>query len=340
MKPPTFWQNGGWPAQLLSPLEAITARITAARVARPGWVAPVPVICIGNATVGGTGKTPLCLDMLARLRARGVDAHALTRGHGGAARGVVRVDPAVHDARAVGDEALLLASVAPTWTGADRGASARAAVHAGAQALVMDDGLQNPTLVHDTGVLVIDGAVGFGNGHLLPAGPLREPVAAAASRCAVAVLIGADETGALAALPAGLAVLRAAMVPGAAMRALAGARVVAFAGIGRPAKFFASLRQAGVDIVHEAAFLDHHVYTARELARLRLQAKSLRAALVTTAKDYARLDAVARDGVVPLGIELAWDDLSRALWGSLFQYQKGEERLGEMSHPPQTPRLI
>ena len=345
MKSPTFWQNGAWPAQLLSPLEAFTARATARRVARPGWTAPVPVLCVGNATVGGTGKTPLCLDILTRLRARGVEAHALTRGHGGAAHGVVRVDPAGHDARAVGDEALLLASVAPTWTGADRGASARAAVAAGAQVLVMDDGLQNPSLVHDAGILVIDGAAGFGNGHLLPAGPLREPVMAAALRCVAAVLIGADERGALAALPAGFPVLRAAMVPGAAMNAMAGTRAVAFAGSGRPGKFFASLRQAGIELAVEAGFADHHVYSARELAGLHRQAKALGAALVTTTKDYARLNARARAGITPLGIELAWDDEAAA--STLFcgiVCRLLDRRLGEMSQsrlgPPHTSTCL
>jgi tetraacyldisaccharide 4'-kinase len=210
----------------------------------------------------------------------------------------------------------------------------------------MDDGLQNPSLVQDAGVLVIDGAAGFGNRHLLPAGPLREPVAAAAARCRVAVLIGADETGALALLPAGLAVLRAAMVPGAAMAAMAGARVVAFAGIGRPAKFFASLRQAGVDVAVEAGFADHHFYGTRELAGLRRQASALGAALVTTTKDYARLDRSARAGIAPLGVELAWEDeaevtalLSELVSTSTCKRQV-KARLGEMSHPPQTPRHL
>ena len=320
---------------LLSPFEAVTARVTARRVARPGWVAPVPVLCVGNATVGGAGKTPLCLDILARLRARGVEAHALTRGHGGDGRFVRRVDAARDNARVVGDEALLLAGLAPTWTGADREASARAAVAAGARALVMDDGLQNPSLVRDAGVLVIDGAVGFGNGHLLPAGPLREPVTAAAARCGVAVLIGADETGALAALPAGMVVLRAAMVPGAAMAAMAGQRVVAFAGIGRPGKFFATLRQAGIVVAAEAGFADHHVYAVRELAGLRRQAAALGAALVTTTKDYVRLNAASQAGVLPLDVRLSWEneaaveDLSKpGTWGSGFAPPSCEARLG------------
>ncbi len=326
MRAPVFWQSGGWPAALLSPLEALTARATAARLARTGWRAPVPVLCVGNATVGGTGKTPVCLDILARLHAAGVEAHALTRGHGGDGRFVRRVDPTRDVARVVGDEALLLAAVAPVWTGPDRGALARAAVAAGAEALVMDDGLQNSTLGQDAALLVIDGVVGFGNGHLLPAGPLREPVAAAAARCVGAVLIGEDEAGALASLPPWLPVLNAEMVPGPAMAAMAGRRVVAFAGIGRPAKFFATLRQAGIEVAAEAAFADHHVYGAGELKRLRRQAAACGATLVTTAKDFARLDASLRTDVLALDVALAWRDDTRldrflrkpGAWGSGF----------------------
>jgi tetraacyldisaccharide 4'-kinase len=308
MRAPAFWRRDGWQAALLSPLEPVTARLTARRLARPGWDAPVPVLCCGNATVGGAGKTPLALDLLRRLRARGVAAHALTRGHGGAARGVVRVDPGQHDAAETGDEALLLAAAAPCWAGADRAATARAALAAGARALVMDDGLQNPTLRQDAALLVIDGGAGFGNGHMLPAGPLREPVAAAAARCHAAVLIGPDATGALAALPPGLPVLRAAMAPGAAMRAMAGRRALAFAGIGRPAKFFDTLRGAGLDLAAAVPFPDHHRYARRTLERLRDQAAAAGAALVTTTKDYARLPAAWRDGITPLDAALVWED--------------------------------
>jgi len=308
MKPPDFWQHGGVAQALLSPLGHITAVVTARRMARPGWVAPVPVICCGNATVGGSGKTPLALDILARLLARGVVAHALTRGHGGSASGVLRVDPGAHDAALVGDEALLLAAVAPCWTGADRAASARAAIAAGAQALVMDDGLQNATLHKTASVLVIDGGAGFGNGRLLPAGPLREPVAAAAGRCRAAVIIGEDRTGAASRLPPDLPVLRARMAPGPAMRALAGQKVAAFAGIGRPDKFFDTLRAAGLVLTSQVEFPDHHPYTARELAGLRRRSVSQGARLVTTTKDFARIAALARGGVLPLAASLQWDD--------------------------------
>ncbi|MDE2517533.1 MAG: tetraacyldisaccharide 4'-kinase, partial [Rhodospirillales bacterium] len=198
LRAPAFWRDGGGaflPA-LLAPLAAITTWVTARRVAKPGYQAPVPVFCCGNVTSGGAGKTTLALTLGAMLIARGVAVHFLLRGYGGTARGTRRVD-AGDDVTEVGDEALLLAGLAPTWIGADRAASARAAIAAGAAALVMDDGLQNPGLAKTLSLLVIDGATGFGNGRVLPAGPLREPVAAGAARADAAVLIGADRSGAL-----------------------------------------------------------------------------------------------------------------------------------------------
>ena len=189
--PPRFWRRDGVLPRLLSPFAAVTAAVTARRVTRPGWHAPVPVICCGNVTVGGAGKTTVALDLGARLVARGQTVHFLLRGYGGTVRGPHRV-AAGDTAAEVGDEALLLAAVAPTWIGADRVASARAAVAAGAEVLVLDDGLQNPGLHKDLSLLVVDGTSGFGNGRVLPAGPLREPVAAGAARCQAAVLIGPD----------------------------------------------------------------------------------------------------------------------------------------------------
>jgi tetraacyldisaccharide 4'-kinase len=309
MLPPEFWQAGGGrlvPA-LLSPAAWVVARATARRVARPGWRAPVPVICCGNAGVGGAGKTILALDLGARLLAGGVRPHFLTRGHGGRARGPLRVDTALHTAAEVGDEALLLAACAPAWVGADRAATARLAVAAGATHLIMDDGLQNPTLIQDCGLLVIDGAAGFGNGLVLPAGPLREPVEAAAARCRAGVLIGVDGAGALGQLPAGLPVLCARLVPGPEISAFRGRAVVALAGIGRPEKFFGMLAAAGVLVAARIGFADHHVFRARDLALIRAEAARLGAAIVTTPKDFVRLGVAARVGVAAIGVALAWD---------------------------------
>jgi tetraacyldisaccharide 4'-kinase len=293
--------------RLLAPIAAVTEAVTAHRVARPGWRAPVPVICCGNVTVGGAGKTTLALDLAVRLAAQGRAVHVLLRGYGGSGRGTHRVVPG-DTAETVGDEALLLAKVAPTWTGGDRAAGARAAVAAGAKVLVMDDGLQNPTLHKDLSLLVVDGATGFGNGRVLPAGPLREPVAAGAARCQAAVLIGSDRAGAAAALPAGFPVLRARLVPGAEAAELAGRKVLAFAGIASPGKFFTTLREAGAVLAEAACFPDHHRYTERELRHLLEQAERLGAVPATTPKDAVRLPADISRAVHVVSVSLAWDD--------------------------------
>jgi len=329
-RPPRFWSHDGgtlWP-RLLAPLGAITAAVTARRVARPGWRAPVPVICCGNVTVGGAGKTTLALDLGRRLAARGRSVHFLLRGYGGSGRGVHRVAPG-DSAEQVGDEALLLAAVAPTWTGADRAASARAAIAAGADLLVLDDGLQNPGLQKDLSLLVVDGAAGFGNGLTLPAGPLREPVIAGAARCQAAVLIGDDHAGAAAALPRHLPVLRAGLVPTQTVAALAGRAVFAFAGIASPDKFFTTLRDAGVRLAGTARFADHHRFTERELRHLLEQAKRLGAKLATTPKDAVRLPAEMRDRVHVVGVELAWQDTA-SLEALLMRTLDGSSRLGDL----------
>ena len=306
MRAPAFWHSDGVLPRLLSPVSKVVAAATARRVARPDWRAPVPVVCCGNVTLGGAGKTTLALDLGRRLIARGGKVHFITRGYGGRARGTLLVDPARHDAAWVGDEALLLTNLAPTWIGVDRAASAREAVRAGATVLVMDDGLQNPGLAQDVPLLVIDGATGFGNGRVIPAGPLREPIAAGAARCRAAVLIGDDQTNARAALPARLPVLQAHLRPDAVD--LDGRRVVAFAGIARPSKFYATLAQAGADIVAHIDFPDHHRYTSRDLQRVLDRAATLDARAWTTPKDAVRLPPAIRAQVGVTGVRLAWTD--------------------------------
>lgn len=305
MRAPAFWAGDGAAARLLAPAGAAYAAAGAVRWALAGVPeAPLPVWCVGNATVGGTGKTPLTLDLLARLRARGRVVHALCRGHGGRVAGTIRVDPTRHDAAAVGDEALLLAAAAPTWAGPDRLAGARAAANAGADAVVLDDGLQYPRLAKHASVLVVDAATGFGNGRVVPAGPLREPLSRARDRADVAVVMGPGPA------PAGLgelAVLRAELAPDAAAAGLAARRVLAFAGIGRPAKFFATARRLGVELAETRAFADHHRFTARELDALEARASALGAELLTTAKDAVRLPVERRQRVAVLGVEVVWD---------------------------------
>jgi tetraacyldisaccharide 4'-kinase len=277
--------------------------VTAGRMKRPGWVSPVPVICCGNATVGGAGKTTLALNLARRLAGRGV--HILLRGYGGSLQGVHRV--ALTDRTStVGDEALLLARVAPTWTGADRAATARAAIRSGARILLMDDGLQNPTLCKTASILVIDGSRGFGNGLVVPAGPLREGIAAAAERCRAAVLIGEDVTDISGALPSSLPVLRADLIQDASIALLRGRPVLAFAGIALPEKFFKPLREADVTLLATRPFPDHHAYRKTELDNLLRESRTQGADLVTTPKDAVRLPPMIRSQVRVIGVELIW----------------------------------
>jgi tetraacyldisaccharide 4'-kinase len=305
MQPPGFWRRDGVLPRLLSPLAAATAAITAHRVARPGWRAPVPVICCGNVTVGGAGKTTLALDLGTRLAQRGCVAHFLLRGYGGSVPGPHRVAEG-DTAAEVGDEALLLAEVGPAWIGADRAATARAATEAGAQALIMDDGLQNPGLRKDLSLLVVDGPAGFGNGRVLPAGPLREPVATAAARCQAVVLIGPDLNHVAAQLP--LPVLRANLAPGDALGRVQGRRLFAFAGIARPGKFFTMLGDAGAVVAGTRSFRDHHRFSEGDLRSVLEAADRLGAAPVTTPKDAVRLPPAYRAKVAVIGVSLAWDD--------------------------------
>ena len=313
MRTPEWWDApaGALLPALLAPLGwgwGLAGRVRSAWV-RP-WRAGVPVLCVGNLVAGGAGKTPLALDIGARLAGRGLAVHFLTRGHGGGAAGPLRVDAERHGAVQVGDETLLLARVAPTWVARDRRAGARAAVAEGAALIVMDDGFQNPALAKDVSLIAIDGGFGFGNGRLMPAGPLREDIAGGLARATAVVLIGADEAGVgerlteLSPPP----VLRARFRPGPEAQDLAGQAVVAFAGIGRPAKFFATLRDIGCRIVANHAFADHHVYRAADLARLEDEARAADAQLLTTAKDAQRLPAGAKETVRVLTITLEWEE--------------------------------
>ncbi len=304
MRPPDFWFSspGLWSA-LLAPAACAYDMVSRARRALvPPYRAAVPVICVGNLVAGGAGKTPVVLALADMLSRRGLAVHLLTRGYGGREIGPLRVDAMRHTADDVGDEALLLTRAAPTWVGADRAASARAAVAAGAKNLVMDDGFQNPGLAKDLSLLVVDGESGLGNGRLLPAGPLRETPHAALARAHGLLVMGPGDP-----LSTTLPRFRARLVPHAAVE-FRGLRVVAFAGIARPTKFFASLREAGAEVVGEEPFPDHHRFRKSELDALRLRARELGAQLVTTEKDHARLAADERDGIAVLPVALAWED--------------------------------
>jgi tetraacyldisaccharide 4'-kinase len=305
--PPAFWQHGHTAPWILRPLSWITAALTARRVGRPGWTAPVPVICCGNPGAGGSGKTPLALDLAARLTARGKHPAFLTRGHGGRLKGPLRATSA-HDATDIGDEAQLLATTAPTYVGPDRAGTARLALTEGADVLVMDDGLQNPTLTKSLSLLVIDGGAGFGNAQIIPSGPLREPIRTAAARCRAAVLIGNDSTNALSQLPPGFPILHARIVPNQSDLEALPPRLLAFAGIGRPEKFFETLTRSGHPPIETRTFADHRPYTPADLDALHTRAATLDATLVTTEKDLVRLKPAQRRNIQILRIALAWND--------------------------------
>ena len=309
MRPPEFWRRDGGTARLLAPLGqafALGARLR--RRLTHAATAALPVVCVGNLVSGGAGKTPTALAVAERLAELGRRPAFLTRGYGGREAGPLLVDPARHDAEAVGDEALLLVRRHPTVVARHRPAGAALAAAAGADVVVMDDGFQNPTLAKTLSLLVIDAQQGLGNGRVLPAGPLREPAAEGLSRAQAVVLIG-EPSPALAAALAGPTLLHAAREPES--DSLAGRRVLAFAGIGRPEKFFATLAGLGAALVACRSFADHHRYRADELRDLRQGAAAAGAALVTTEKDLVRLAESERRGIEALPVRLRFADPAR-----------------------------
>ncbi len=320
MQAPDFWRagNGGWRSCVLAPLGAVYGAMTSARAERStGWTAPVPVFCIGNVVAGGAGKTQVVLDLAQRLTVLGYHPHILLRGYGGAVAGPHPVDPVSDDAGSVGDEALLAAAAAPAWVGADRAASAKQAVEAGADILIMDDGLQNPGLAKTLSFIVIDGTYGIGNGRCIPAGPLREPLANALARADAVFRIGDGD----AVVDTGtLPVYDAETVPAPSAPSLKDAKVIAFAGIGHPEKFFVTLERAGADIVARRAFGDHRAYTANDIETLADDAAEEGARLMTTTKDFVRLPPSVRGKVEAYPVVLEWrnaDDVMTFITGNL-----------------------
>jgi tetraacyldisaccharide 4'-kinase len=302
MREPAFWHRPpSWTSHLLRPLSALYGAIAALRMQRKGFDAGIPVLCVGNYHMGGAGKTPTVLALTRILRELGETPVVLSRGYGGRLRGPVMVDPARHAAADVGDEPLMLSATVPVAVARDRVDGVALAKSRGASVILMDDGFQNPAVKKDAALIVIDSERGVGNGCVFPAGPLRAPLSAQFARTDALVVVGEGiAAGGIAeriASQQGRPVLSARLRPDpASLAALADKRVLAFAGIGDPARFFRTLRASGIDVIREQAFADHHPFTQDDIDALIAEAKREGLTLVTTEKDLVRL---LRKGELP-----------------------------------------
>lgn len=314
MREPGFWYGSPSPLSwLLSPVAKIYGAITSRRMVRSGGSAGVPVFCVGNYHVGGAGKTPMTLALAKILTDMGERPFVVSRGYGGRLRGPVRVDAGRHSAIDVGDEPLMMASRVPVVVSRDRAAGAALARSEGASVIQLDDGFQNPALTKDASFIVIDGVRGVGNGLVFPCGPLRAPLPPQLARTDALIVIGqgraADDVAAKIAARGGL-VLHGILAPDrGSLQRLRGQRVLAFAGIGDPARFFATLRACGVDVVDERTFADHHPFVPGEINRLVGDASAQSLMLVTTEKDFTRIAsnpklAGWKDEIVPFAVRL------------------------------------
>jgi tetraacyldisaccharide 4'-kinase len=323
MHEPAFWYRpSSLTSRLLMPLGAVYGAVTARRLARQGLDAGIPVLCVGNYHVGGAGKTPAVLALVNLLRDAGEAPIVLSRGYGGRLRGPIKVDPDRHAATDVGDEPLMMAQAVPVVVARDRANGVALARSQGASVIVMDDGFQNPAVIKDASLIIIDGDRGLGNACVFPAGPLRAPLPLQLARTDALIIVGnggaADAVAAAIAAQGGL-VLRAHLTPTeASVGTLRGKRVLAFAGIGDPHRFFRMLRTSGIEVVAEKAFADHHPFSQNEIEALVAAAKRDGLTLVTTEKDLVRLRRrgelmpAARD-IATFAVALRFDDEAKLL---------------------------
>jgi len=318
MREPAFWYRpSSWISHLLVPLGALYGLVAGWRLRQNGFDAGIPVLCVGNYHVGGAGKTPAVLALVALLRGLGETPVVLSRGYGGRLRGPTRVDGERHTAADIGDEPLMMARTVPVVVARDRVDGLALARAQGASVILLDDGFQNPAITKDCSLIVIDGTRGLGNGRVFPAGPLRAPLASQLA-CTDALIVvgdgGAADAVAVAIAAQGKPVLSARLTPDrASLASLRGKRVLAFAGIGDPERFFRTLRASGIEVVEQRAFDDHHAFSPVEIEALIAEAQRGALTLVTTEKDIARLRGVkgfpcgAKD-IVPFAVTLEFDD--------------------------------
>ncbi len=318
MHEPGFWHRpSSWVSLLLLPLGALYGAVAAWRLQRVGFDAGIPVLCVGNYHVGGAGKTPTVVALTKLLRDLGETPVVLSRGYGGRLRGPIKVDSGRHAAADVGDEPLMLARTVPVVVARDRIAGVALARSQGASVILMDDGFQNPGIAKDASLIVIDGDRGLGNGLVFPAGPLRAPLPPQLARTDALIVIGrGNAAGPVAAAIAarGRPVLSARLsADDMAVASLTGKRVLAFAGIGDPVRFFRTLRASGIDVARERAFADHHPYSGTDIEALIAEAGRDALTMVTTEKDLARLRTGERlpdwaKDIVPFAVTLEFDD--------------------------------
>jgi tetraacyldisaccharide 4'-kinase len=332
--PGFYYRRPGLAAFILLPFAMIYGAVAAWLMGRPGARAAVPVICIGNPTLGGAGKTPTAIAIAKLLAAMGERPAFLSRGYRGSNAGPVLVDPAKHDARAVGDEPLLLAGAFPTVVARNRAAGAALASAQGASVIVMDDGFQNPSLSKDLSLLVIDAATGIGNGDVFPAGPLRAPLHAQLAFAHGVVRVGRGEASSFVeeqAKAEGLEVFAAELTPDPQVAAqMKGRKLLAFAGIGHPQKFFATLRSLGAVVSEARGFADHHRYGAAEARELLEIAKAGGLMLVSTEKDLARMkgdaalnELAAQSTALPVRLQFEDEESVRELLRRALKQRRG-----------------